>query len=234
MTTGNNNYNPYGQYSNSEGGNGADAELNQQATSQPATDYGQQANSGQTYSGGYTGAQTGNEANTQGYTGYGSSQPQHGNTSATNYQQPDYSAAGYGYSQYPAGGYPTYGAAEANKPKGLAIASMVLGIIGFIAGWVVIGGIFALVAIILGIVALRKTKTGGGGKGFAITGIVTGAIGLLISVLMLVLFWWVIAIVEPAMGTCSQYADNETQLEQCLNEQLGFGSGYSSDGYQNS
>lgn len=217
MTTGNNNYNPYGQYSNSEGGNGADAELNQQATSQPATDYGQQANNGQTYSGGYTGAQTGNEANTQGHTGYGSSQPQYGNTSATNYQQPDYSAAGYGYSQYPAGGYPTYGAAEANKPKGLAIASMVLSIIGFLLAWAVIGGIPALVGLILGIVALRKTKTGGGGKGLAITGIVLGIISLIISALIGVFFGWVLA----ESRDCWQYAENEVLMEQCLEQKFG-------------
>ncbi|MFW0112148.1 DUF4190 domain-containing protein [Rothia sp. CCM 9416] len=231
MTTGNNNnYNPYGQYGNSQGTNGADAELNQQATSQPATDYGQQASGGQTSSDSYGQAQ----ANAQGDTGYGSSQPQYGNTSAANQQQPNYSAPGYGYSQYPAGGYPTYAAAETNKPKGLAIASMVLGIIGFISGWAVIGGIFALVAIVLGIVALVKTKTGGGGKGFAITGIVTGALGLLISILMLILFGWMFAAIGPAMENCSQYIDNETQLEQCLNEQLGLEFDYSSGEYQNS
>lgn len=223
MTTGNTNGNPYGQYGNGEVPNPAETGQGEHTSSYSAGSTPQQEGSGY-----------GSQVGAQGYTGYGTSQPQYSDASTSNYQVPSQpSTQETGYSQYP-GGYPAYGVAGTQKPKGLAIASMVLGILGFISGWVVVGGVFALVAIVLGIVALLKTKTGGGGKGFAITGIVTGTIGLLVSILMLALFGWAFAALGPALEACAPYSDDSAQFEQCLNEQMGLESGYSSDGYQNS
>lgn len=237
MTTGNNNnYNPYGQYGNGEVPSPTEVELNQQAAGQPTTDYGQQTGSGQAYTGGYTGAQTAAETGAQGYPGYGTSQPQYGNTSTPDYTQYNsqtgsspYATPGYGYGQQSVN-YQAYGATGANQPKGLAIASLVLGIVGFIFSWIAFGGIFALVGVVLGIVALMKTKTGGGGKGFAIAGIALGAISLVISVIVLVFFGWIFSIA----GNCSQYANDDIRFNQCINEQLGVESSYSSYNSQNS
>jgi prepilin-type processing-associated H-X9-DG protein len=71
---------------------------------------------------------------------------------------------------------------DASQPakggKGLAIASMILGLVSL-----VLSVVPALVAIVLGIVSLAKKKPG---KGMAITGIITGAIGLLILPAILV------------------------------------------------
>ena len=61
--------------------------------------------------------------------------------------------------------------------KGLAIAAMVLGIVSIVfccVYWVSI--ICAILAIIFGIVAIKSS-----GKGMAISGIVTGSIGIFIS-----------------------------------------------------
>jgi hypothetical protein len=66
--------------------------------------------------------------------------------------------------------------------KGLGIAAMVLGIAGIMIAWLpfvfVIGTICALVAIVMGFVALR----GRPGRGFAVAGIVTGVVAVLVSV----------------------------------------------------
>lgn len=67
--------------------------------------------------------------------------------------------------------------------KGLAIASMVLGIIGLLTVCILIGGPISIVGLVLGIVALVKS---GAGKGFAITGIVTSSIAILFFLLSIV------------------------------------------------
>lgn len=151
---------------------------------------------------------------------------QQGNSASSqpSYSQPTYSQPNYGqadYSQqpasYPSYGYDAYGQQAASAPKGLAITSLILGILSFLSGWVVLGGILGIVGLVLGIVALRKTKTGGGGKGLAITGIVFSSLGILISLVMLVFFGWIFS----AFGECMVYAENEVLMEQCINQQLG-------------
>jgi hypothetical protein len=75
--------------------------------------------------------------------------------------------------------YYPYGA-QAGQSKGMATASLVLGIIGLLTfGLLMVG---AVVGLILGIRALRKASSEPsvyGGKGVAIGGIVTNALGLL-------------------------------------------------------
>ena len=83
------------------------------------------------------------------------------------------------------GGYPGY---QPTPSSALAIASLILGIIGLLSGWLIFGGALGLVGVILGIVALVKVKNGtASGKGMAIGGIVTGALGMIISVVVLIL-----------------------------------------------
>lgn len=65
--------------------------------------------------------------------------------------------------------------------NGLAIASLVLGILGLFGGFIVVGGVLGLIAIILGAIALSKKQS----KGMSITGVVTGALAILTSVIVL-------------------------------------------------
>ena len=58
---------------------------------------------------------------------------------------------------------------------GLAIASLVLGILATLSGIFFIGGLFGIAAIITGVIALQKKV----GKGMSIAGIITGALGIL-------------------------------------------------------
>ncbi|MGB7160227.1 MAG: DUF4190 domain-containing protein [Tepidisphaeraceae bacterium] len=84
----------------------------------------------------------------------------------------------------PAGYPPPYPQSSAYAPQHqqptqgnpLAVTSLVLGILGF-----VIPVIPSLIAIVLGILGISKTKDPRvGGKGFAVAGIVTGALGFVI------------------------------------------------------
>lgn len=72
-----------------------------------------------------------------------------------------------------------YGAPPAQPAsRGLAIASLVLGIL-----WLC--GVGAVLALIFGIVALRRVRRGvGAGKGMAIAGIVLGSLGILVGVVL--------------------------------------------------
>ncbi|VXB79568.1 DUF4190 domain-containing protein [Nocardioides sp. AX2bis] len=75
-----------------------------------------------------------------------------------------------------------YGGQPAKLKKGLAIAALVLGILGLFGSLIVFGAILSLVAVILGIVALvQSKKPTHGGKGFAISGIVLGILGLVLA-----------------------------------------------------
>ena len=99
------------------------------------------------------------------------------------YQQPQQDAYGYGQ---PAG-YP-YAAPVTKKAPGMALAAMILGIAAVLTGFLVFGILLGIAAIILGALSLKKTKDVGAGKAFALTGIITGAVSILISICMLFVY----------------------------------------------
>lgn len=79
---------------------------------------------------------------------------------------------------------------------GLAIASLILGILATLSGIFFIGGLFGIAAIIIGVIALQKKV----GKGMSITGIITGALGILGTLGAIAL----IAFAAPALQTSSR------------------------------
>lgn len=83
----------------------------------------------------------------------------------------------------------SHSAAEQKPGSGLAIASLVCGILGVLTGIFIFSGLsLGLAGIVLGIVALVKVKNGtASGKGMAIGGIVTGALGMIVAVVVLIL-----------------------------------------------
>jgi prepilin-type processing-associated H-X9-DG protein len=94
-----------------------------------------------------------------------------------------------------------YAPGSRERRAGLAIASLVLGIVGFCTG-----GIAGIVGVILGIVALVKAsheQQVDRGRGFAIGGIVTGAVSLLSS---LIVFPLMIAILLPSLSVARETA----------------------------
>lgn len=117
--------------------------------------------------------------------GYG--QPGYGQPGQPGYgpppgsEQPAYGQPGYGQQPYPYGqppGYPYRPPIRGNN--GMAIASMVLGIV-----WIYwIGSVLALV---FGFIAKKQIReTGEGGSGMATAGIVLGAIGMVTLTLFLI------------------------------------------------
>lgn len=62
--------------------------------------------------------------------------------------------------------------------NGLSITSLVLSILGFLTGWLVFGIFFDILGIIFGIIAIIIGKKRNVSCGMAIAGIVIGALGL--------------------------------------------------------
>ena len=144
-----------------------------------------------------------------------------------------------GHGQYPGGyqGPPPagYGPGPQAPKNGLGIAALVLGILAILATITVIGVILGiplgLLAVILGIVGLRRVGKGlATNKGVAIAGIVTGALGLVVSVAVVVLGATFFAssgggdlvdCMTQAGGDQAQVLQCRQQYEQQLQDQFG-------------
>jgi Domain of unknown function (DUF4190) len=75
--------------------------------------------------------------------------------------------------------------------QGLAISSMITGILGLLFGVLCFGPLIGIVSVILGIIALvqhSKTPHLVGGKPFAVVGIITGGLALLLYGGMMIFF----------------------------------------------
>lgn len=68
-----------------------------------------------------------------------------------------------------------------SKPAGLAITALVTGIVAFVLWWVpVLGVIVGIVAVVFGVLALVKKQS----KGFGLTGLILGALGLVAALIL--------------------------------------------------
>jgi Domain of unknown function (DUF4190) len=106
---------------------------------------------------------------------------------------------------------PPYGQPQPQQHRGgsgMAITALVLGVLALLTCWTVVGGIFlGLVAIILGFIASSRAKHGrAGGRAMAIIGIVTGALGLVISIGLI------------ALGASLLNSDTGQNLQDCLQD----------------
>ena len=77
------------------------------------------------------------------------------------------------------GGPAAYPQPQYVPPRGLSVASMVLGIVGLVMGWFLLG-LPSIVGVVLGHIGLKREPAG---RPFAITGLVTGYIGVGIAVI---------------------------------------------------
>lgn len=114
---------------------------------------------------------------------YGTQPPQYGGVPP---QYPSYPGANGG----PGIGYPAYGQPAQSGTNGLAIASMICGIISFPLGcaWGA-GVIFAIAGLITGIIAMKQVKqTGQDGSGMALTGVILSSVYIFLFVIAIVIF----------------------------------------------
>ena len=103
-------------------------------------------------------------------------------------------------------GYP-YQVPPRRNTSGMAVASMVISLVGIalICGWGPLSAFVSPVGAILGHVARRRMRTSGEqGDGMALTGIIVGWIGLVLSLALLALIIYLIvsdpSLLEPDPG----------------------------------
>ena len=90
------------------------------------------------------------------------------------------------------------------KTSSMALTSMILGILAIPLGCFGIGLILGIIAVVLGIIALSaisKNPVQYGGRGFAITGIITGGVGTFVMLPLL------IAILLPSLGKARELSN---------------------------
>lgn len=109
--------------------------------------------------------------------------------------------------QYPPGNIPPQAPPQS---KGLAVASMVIGIVAIVLSFIPVIGFISFIlgpiAVILGIVAIVKKR----GKGQAIAGIITGALGFIIVLIGTLLFGALVSSVDDEMQGLEEL---ETEIE---------------------
>ncbi|MCX4474525.1 DUF4190 domain-containing protein [Micromonospora sp. NBC_01655] len=111
-----------------------------------------------------------------------------------------YAVPGYAPAGYPQGGYPGYGYPPVQKTNGLAIAALVLALVGFASC------VTAPIGAILGHVAQKQIRqTGEGGEGMATAAIIVGWILTGLIVLAIIFYIVMIVIAISASSTSSSY-----------------------------
>jgi hypothetical protein len=135
---------------------------------------------------------------------FGQPQPQFG--------QPQYTGAPMGY------GYP---AMPPQAKNGMAVAALVLGIVGLVTSIIVIGGVLGIVGLILGILAIKAANRNGGyRRGFAIAGTILSSLALVASIAVLLVGIWAANKVAPCV---QQYAPNSVQYQDCVQQNISGG-----------
>jgi hypothetical protein len=84
---------------------------------------------------------------------------------------------------------------------------MVFGILGVVLMWVpVVGFVLAILAVVFGVLGLGRANAGGGNKGQAIAGLILGAVGIILPMLVLG------AVLNIASDSVSQISDIQSSL----------------------
>lgn len=99
------------------------------------------------------------------------------------------------------------------QKKGLGIAAMVVGIVAISISWIPLLGLLSFilgpVAVVLGIIAFLKRW----GRGQAITGIITGALGTVIVFIGFMTFGYLVDDFDRAMGEAEQGSEEDSETE---------------------
>ena len=109
------------------------------------------------------------------------------------------------------------------RSNGMAVASLILGILSLILCWIpgvnFVAIILAIVAIILGILGMKKAKEPmTGGRGMAIGGLITGILGLIISILILAVLGAIFGAANEAVNEAVNNPDLIEGLEELASE----------------
>lgn len=124
---------------------------------------------------------------------------------------------------YPPPGYGPYGGGQPRN--GLGVAALVLGVAAILLSWTVIGGILlgvgALVCGFLGRGRVNRREANNGGM--ALAGVITGAVGVVIGLIVLVASIAFLASDEGRtyVSCLDDAGNNQVEVDRCAREFLG-------------
>ena len=114
-------------------------------------------------------------------------------------------------------GRPGWPAPPSAPRNGMGTAALVVGIIALITSFFLIGGLLGIIAVILGIIGLVRARRGEAtNRGMAIAGIVTGALAILIAIVVGVFLADNADEIED-LGDCLEDATTDQEREDCAN-----------------
>lgn len=146
------------------------------------------------------------------------------------YGQQQYGAQGHDPAAYPdrppAGppGWPQGGAPTTPPRNGIGIAALVLGILAVLTFWLFIGGLFGLLAIVLGAIGISRVSKGvATNRGVSISGLVLGILGVLGTIAMIALVAFGFSVFQQVddgqFASCMQRAgSDQSAMAQCQQE----------------
>lgn len=117
-----------------------------------------------------------------------------------------YGQSGDPYAQQPAWDRDATHVQSTGGTDGVAVAALVIGILSLLTSWFVLGGLGGVIALVLGLVALGRIKRNrSAGRGMAITGVVTGALSILVAIVVVII-------------GVSFFGDAAAEYERCLQD----------------
>lgn len=124
-----------------------------------------------------------------------------------------------GYQGPPPGAYQGGYQEQPRKGAGLAIASLVIGILAFFGSFIVLGGLLALVGLVLGFMAAGRAKRGqASGRGIAIAGIILNLLAIVIAVLIGVFIGSIFGQAQNYAECVSDAGDDQAAVTQCTED----------------
>ena len=116
------------------------------------------------------------------------------------------------------GGPPGYGGYGRQAKNGMGIAALVLGIIGLLSSFFLVGGLFGLLAVIFGVMGRGRAKRGEATNGgMALAGLILGALALAIALFVGV----IIAMFADDISSyadCVEQAQTQAEIDKCARD----------------
>ena len=134
---------------------------------------------------------------------------------------PGFATPQFGTPGYTPGGFPSAPPPGSKATNGLAVASLICGILGLVLFWACfVGLVLAIVAVVLGVMGRSKSRQlpGESGSGMALAGMITGGIGVALGVLMVVLLFVGDSTVDDYDGVNSDPSDGVCNEDRWLQD----------------
>jgi hypothetical protein len=134
---------------------------------------------------------------------------------------PGFGAPQFGTPGFTPGGFPAAPPPGSKVTNGLAIASLICGVLGLALFWACfVGLVLAIVAVVLGVMGRSKSRQlpGESGSGMALAGMITGGIGVALGILMVVLLFVGDSTVDDYDGVNSDPSDGVCDEDRWLQD----------------